>query len=222
MLERNVSLTFIEPLLGSIPKSKEVYAAFIEKKKREALEKRKEKLEAMGVEGRDAAGTVELAQQEVEAETIQETEERGWTGFHSDEKGLFLYDYSIKGFFKETANVLKDGLNEKNVKSKLDNLFFIFPRRVPILLGGGEQALEPHGVLERPLRAMTMQGPRVTLARSDYVRAGCGVKFTIKFIESPALKKMDALIEECLKYGELKGLGQFRNGSYGRFTYKIA
>ena len=76
------------------------------------------------------------------------------------------------------------------------------------------------GVVERPLRAQTMQGPRVTLARSDYMNAGTKLTFEIKVVES-AKEFTVEVVKSLFEYGELQGLGQFRNGSYGRFTVEI-
>lgn len=185
-MEKTVRIELITEMLGTVPKDREVYSTYIETKK-----------------------PVEL-QEEKEAETIaEEMEEKGWTGFHSDENGLFVYDYFIKGFFKNAGNVLKASVGVKNLRSKLTDYFFIFPRRIYL----GKPI--PDGIKERPLRAQTMQGPRVTLARSDYVAAGTVIEFRIKLLKHPEIT-ID-LLKTLMEYGELQGLGQFRNGGYGRF-----
>jgi len=79
---------------------------------------------------------------------------------------------------------------------------------------------KPDGCLERPLRAMTMQGPRVTLARSDMIEAGATIDATIRVIGHKEVN--EELLYELLGYGEFKGLGQFRNGSYGSFTFEVS
>lgn len=73
---------------------------------------------------------------------------------------------------------------------------------------------------------MTMQGPRVTVVRSDYVDAG--TKFTARLIllDNYSAKEKKAeitadVLREILSYGRFRGLGQFRNGSYGRFTFEM-
>jgi hypothetical protein len=179
-----VTIRLITPMLGTVPKDKEVYSTYIESKRPET--------------GAD-----------IEAKTIQETEEKGWTGFHSDENGLFVYDYFVKGFIRYAGNVLKDELKIKALKSKLTDFLFVQPRR--IYLG----KTKPDGVLERPLRAQTMQGPRVTLARSDYVDEGTEIKFDILLLNHKEITVEK--ISMILDYGKLQGLGQFRNGGYGRF-----
>lgn len=178
-------IELLENMLGTIPKDKEIYKTYIESQK-------------------------PIVIKEDETITVEEIEEKGWTGFHKDEtKGLFILDYLFKGFLKHAGNVMKDIVNVKALKSKITDFVFVAPRR--IYLG----KMEPDGTFERPLRAQTPQGERVCLARSDYVLAG--TQFTVK-IGLLKHKELDwAKIEDILSHGMLMGLGQFRNGSFGRF-----
>lgn len=189
-----VKLTLLEPQLGTVPKNPEVYAAFIATK---AAEQKGEE----------------------EVLTVPKMEEKGWTGFHQDDDGIFIYDYMVRGFLKNAANVLKDQLKLKNARSKIDQLVFVFPRRIHFKRNGKSIA-KPDGVLERPLRAQTMQGPRVTLARSDYVSAGATLEFDIHVIGNEK-EITPHLVESLFDYSEYCGLGQFRNGSYGRCKAEV-
>jgi len=184
MERKKYQIELLEPMLGTITKDPEVYKTYIESKKPEGID-------------------------EEEYLTVQKVEEKGWTGFHEDETGLFIYDYMLKGFLKNAGNVLKESLKIKALRSKLDNYVFIKPRRIYL----GQK--ESDGFLERPLRAMTQQGPRVTLARSDYINKGKILAFEILLL--PHKEVTWKVIDELLAYGELMGLGQFRNGGYGRF-----
>jgi len=185
MDKKKFKIELTSRMLGTVTKDPEVYKTYIESKKPE-----------------EKAGEDEYL-------TVEKVEEKGWTGFHKDETGLFIYEYMIKGFLKNAGNVLKDAQKVKALKSKIDNFVFISPRRVYL----GQE--EPDGVLERPLRAMTARGPRVTLARSDYIRAGKVIEFEITLLPHKELSWK--LLNSLLEYGELMGLGQFRNGGYGRF-----
>jgi hypothetical protein len=200
-----IKLELIEPILGSCPKNKDVYESYIVEKMRKDVDNEKldvKELKKRGVE---------------ELETIQETEEKGWTGFHCDSEGIFIYDYVIRGMLKNAGKALKYETEIKNSASKIDQYVFVFPRVIHFK-NSGKFVKEPHGTLERPLRAMTMQGPRVTLAKSDMLNSGVTLEFNIKLVPNPdiTVKK----IQELFEYGELCGLGQFRNGSYGRFVVK--
>ena len=197
--EKEVQIVLTTEMLGTVPKDPEIYKNYIESKK-----------------------PVDVT--ENESTTVEKIEEKGWTGFHRDPVSnmLFIYDYMIRGFLKSAGEVLQQNItvekekkgvisNEKlkGIKGKIDKYVFVFPRHIFL----GKEA--PDGVVERPLRAMTMQGPRVTLARSDYVNAGTRLNFTIKLLKNKEIGW--DIITDLLKYGELAGLGQFRNGSYGRF-----
>lgn len=183
-LDKVVKIKLVTEMLGTVPKDKEVYSTFIATKNPKGIDNE-------------------------EVQSIEEIEEKGWTGFHSDENGIFVYDYFIKGFLKNAGNVLKDELKIKNLRAKIGDYVFVFPRKIYI----GKSV---NGSLERPLRAQTMQGPRVTLARSDYINAGTEIEFAIRLLQHKEITW--DVIHELLKYGELQGLGQFRNGGYGRFV----
>lgn len=206
LLEIPVELTLMEPQLGTVPKNKEVYAKFIIDRLRSDLEK-------------ELITQAEFDKRKIEeVESVKEQEDKGWTGFHQDKGGIFIYDYMIRGFLKNAATVLKEQTGLKNQKSKIDSFVFVFPRKI-YFTKNGKPVHETHGVLERPLRAQTMQGPRVTLARSDFMDEGCKLSFVVTLVENPGISVN--LLKELFTYGKLQGLGQFRNGSYGRFGAKI-
>ncbi len=191
-----VRITLLEPLLGTIPKNPDVYATYIAGKK-------------------DSKGEALIPSDAMAAEeisTVPDAEKAGWTGFHTDEQGCFLYNYALLGFLKEAGNTLKEQLGIKALKSKIDQFVFVEPRRIRLKPA-------PDGVLERSLRAMTMQGPRVTLVRSDYIDAGTELVATIRILKNKEVT--GDIIHEILEYGRYRGLGQFRNGSYGQFSFDM-
>lgn len=179
-----IKIKLTTEMLGTVAQDPEVYKTYIESKKPENVT-------------------------EEEYLTVDKIEEKGWTGFHKDENGLFIFEYMIKGFLKAAGNVLKDIIKIKALRSKIDDYVFIKPRKIYL----GQHKAD--GVIERPLRCMTMQGPRVTLARSDYINAGKEIEFEITII--PHKEINEEVIMTLLKHGEFMGLGQFRNGGYGRF-----
>jgi len=189
---REVTIRLTEKMLGTVPKDKEIYRTYIAGKKAD----------------------MEDAWLKEEVETVEQTEEKGWTGFHKDEKGLFLFDYLIKGFLKSGMEVsMEMGAVDKVVAYKkwIDLSVFVWPRR--IYLG----VMEPDGVLERPLRTMTPKGPRVALSRSDYVNEGRELTFEVEILKNKKGLDWDA-IEQAFDYGRYVGLGQWRgSGGYGRF-----
>lgn len=192
MKEMKVRLTFTEPVLGSAPGDPEVYKAYIASKAPDAM----------------------TTEDEVAAIGAEAVIEKGMTVFPRDEDGKpVLFDYQIRGFFKAACKALNNADGHTKVtayKTKIDSLVFVRERMVPYRFDGDM------GVLERPLRADTAQGPRVALAMSETVPAGAQVEFTIESLNKDLMKN----VCDWLDYGRYSGIGQWRSGSYGRFTWE--
>lgn len=127
-----------------------------------------------------------------------------------------LFDYQIKGFFKDAAGALRKVTGTKASKIKaykkeIDGLLFVSPRMIPLNLSG------EMGVCERPLRASTAQGERIALSSSETAPAGTYIDIEINCLT----KDMHDLALECLDYGKLRGIGQWRNSGKGRYTYEV-
>ena len=200
-----VELELTTKMLGTAPKDPEVYSAYVATKAA-AMAKNT---------GQDVEAVVEAKTEEEVQTATEEMESKGWTGFHKDENGLFIYEYMIKGFFKTAYEVLvENGAMEKipAYKKWVDRMVFIKPRRIYF----GKQ--EPDGALERPLRTMTPKGERVTLTKSDFVNPGTRISFDLEILQNSKGVNLGT-IKECFAYGEYVGLGQWRgSGGYGRFT----
>lgn len=196
--KKNIRLEFIEDVLGSYPADPALLTKFVANK----------------------APSDWLAEEEIEvAKNNGEDYEKNVTVFPQDEKGLFFYNYHIKGFLKEAGNVLKDNLKVKNLRAKIDRYVFVQPRRLYLTRPDGEIIREEDDVLERPLRGQTMKGERITLVASERVKAPVQLEFTIELLENKEVTW--ELIQGILEYGKYKGLGQWRNGGFGRFTWEF-
>ena len=172
-----------------------------------------------------ASKAASLAKGEEETERLPEEnlDKKNLTVFLRDDGKLCLSDYVIKGFLKEALGALKSQIGIANCATKIDNYVLVEPAYLHIKKNG--EALDnPDGVLERPLRAMTMQGPRVSVTASEKVDAGWELEFDLTLLENPATPKSRALtfdvIDAAMEYGSFKGLGQWRNAQNGRFTFE--
>lgn len=203
MSQLNVKITFTEEVLGTTSGDPELFDNFIASKAPNA-KTREEEIANYGAENVAASKM---------------------TVFNKQNGVPFLYDYQIKGFFKDACSMLarvaaKDENGKKipcNESSKLkaykkviDGMIFVQPRKIMLDLHGKEL-----GNCQRPLRAQTMQGERVTLASSETAPAGTTCSFTIMCLSDEHLKA----VEEWLNYGRLRGIGQWRNGSKGTFIW---
>ncbi|MBA2705847.1 MAG: hypothetical protein H0U60_18580 [Blastocatellia bacterium] len=149
-----------------------------------------------------------------EQETLPEMLERGTTVFHKlDDKPIY-YDYHVRGFLKESGRLQNGARGVKNLRNKIDNMVFIRPRRIALHVPS-DATVE---YLERPLRAETAQGPRVALARSEMLPLGTWFECEVEVLGSTI---GEDLLRDLLDYGAYKGMGQWRNASYGRFTYEL-
>lgn len=190
-----VRITFFEELLGTASNNPEIHSEFIASKAPNAMST-EEEVAAIGA-----------------AEVIEKT----MTVFPRDLDGNpILFDYQIKGFFKDAAGVLRRVPGSKSSKIKaykkeIDGLLFIYPRMILLNMPQGL------GTCERPLRAQTAQGERVALANSETAPAGTYVDIEIECLT----KEMYGLALESLDYGKRRGIGQWRNSGKGRFTYEI-
>lgn len=199
MKQLNVRLTFTEKCLGTANNNPEIHAEFIASKAADAPS-REEEINAIGVD---------------------EYEEKQMTVFPrlDDDRPMF-WDYQIKGFFKDTCSALqrckgedfsKETCKLKAYKKIIDGCIFVEPRKIPIEIHDGEM-----GILQRPLRGQTAQGERIALATSETVPAGSSIDIKIICLSDAHLKA----VIEWLDYGRWKGIGQWRNASFGRFTWE--
>lgn len=190
----NIRITFTEAILGTSPANTEIYSDYI------------------GSKAPDASTLAD----EIEALGVDAVSEKGMTVFPRTVEGKpFLYDYQIKGFFKDCCGGLRkvkssESAKIKAYKKEIDRLVFPQPRQIPIKFSG------EMGVCQRPLRAMTMQGERVSLACSEEIPAGAICEFSVVLLSDDHEKAL----REWLDYGALSGIGQWRNSGKGRFTWE--
>lgn len=199
MKEIKVKVTFLDDVLGTASADPNIHEEFIASKAPDA-KTREEEVEALGVD---------------------EVVEKAMTVFPRDENGNpIFWDYQIRGFFKDSCSALnrckgeeiaKESCKIKAYKKVIDGCIFVEPRQIPIELNG------EIGNCQRPLRAQTAQGERVTLAHSELIPAGSTIEFTVICLSDDYVPA----VIEWLNYGRFKGLGQWRNSGKGRFTYEV-
>jgi hypothetical protein len=190
-----VRLTFTEELLGTASADPEIHREYIASKSPEA-KTIEEEVAAVGVEG---------------------VFDKGKSVFPRHEGKPFLYDYQLKGFFKDSCSALARVKSTKSSEIKafkkvIDGLIFVFPRRIYLQMPGEV------GECSRPLRAQTAQGERVALATSESAPIGTTIEFEVNCLEP----KLEDVLTEWLDYGRLRGLGQWRNSGKGRFNWAKA
>ena len=194
MKELKIRITFTEEVLGTSSNNPEIHDEFIASKAPDAPS-RAEEVEALGVD---------------------EVVEKSMTVFPKLEDGTpFVWDYQIKGFFKDTCGVLRKVTGSlsskiKAYKKEIDGLVFVKERKIPF------QNYGKIGECQRPLRGQTAQGERIALAHSETVQADSYIDLTIVCLKDDMMKA----VKEWLDYGKFRGLGQWRNSGKGRFEWQ--
>lgn len=75
---------------------------------------------------------------------------------------------------------------------------------------------------QRSLRAESGGKQIVALAKSELVEAGAKLKFVLKvFTGGGTAQIQEDHLKDMFEYGELNGLGQWRNAGHGQFTYTL-
>ena len=216
-----VTITLIKPLLGTAAADPEIYKKYLESNRPEGA----------------------IPDQETATlPSVDEEMKKSGTVFHrvpgSAQPGVLysgdpmIYDYQLKGFFKDTCSALgrvaaMESAKLRAFKKIIDSLIFVYPRHIKLqtpplsaTLFADTPLIQPQtgsaiGICTRPLRAQTAQGERVTLARSEAVPTGTVLKFEICLLDGD----LEGVIHEWMGYGELRGLGQWRNSGMGQFTW---
>lgn len=195
MKKLHVKVTTTESMLGSAPNNKELMESYIASKAPDAM----------------------TMAEEIEAVGAEEVLEKSMTVFPRHEGKPILYDYQIKGFFKDSCGALRKvkGTQSSKIKAykkEIDGLIFVSPRHIEIRFAG------EMGNCQRPLRAATPMGERIALANSEEIPAGAVLEFDVTCLVDEHVE----LVKEWLEYGELRGLGQWRNSGKGRFVCEVA
>lgn len=205
MKNMRIKLTFVEPVLGTGNSNPEIHSEYIASKAPDAKSK----------------------EEEVAALGADVVEEKTTTIFARDDNGRpIIWNYQIKGFFKEACGMLQRMKGEKCAKHSaklkaykkvIDGTFEPFgddglSRKIPLILPEGATI----GIFQRPLRGQTAQGERIALASSEIVPPGTTATFGLLVPD-----EYEPLVYEWLNYGRLHGMCQWRNAGHGRFTYEV-
>ena len=192
--ELRVRCTLLEEILGTASNNPEIHSEFIASKAQDA-KSREEEIAAIGVDA------------EIE---------KGMTVFPRNKDGNpLMWDYQIKGFFKESCGARRKDTGSKSAKIKsykkqIDLSIFVVEREIPFRFSG------EIGSCQRPLRAQTAQGERISLANSETIPAGAELEFSVVTLIDSDM----SAVREWLDYGALHGFGCWRNSSKGRFIWE--
>lgn len=144
----------------------------------------------------------------------------------------FLYNYQMRGLFKDACGLLSRAKNNisadtKAYKKIIDGNIFVFPRHLAFELpetyfddfGNEIKTYDDKGrlrICQRPLRISGPTGERTAISSSELIPAGSTMKMKIG-MTSPSFRPA---VEEWLNYGVMRGIGQWRNSGAGAFRWR--
>ena len=200
--KRKIRITLIEEMLGTASSAPDVHEQFIASK------------------APDAQSTAE----EVAAIGVDAVVEKGMTIFPRENGNPIMWDYMLKGFFKDACGMLTRAKDTESSKMKafrkiIDGLVFVGPRKIHMTFPEGGEL----GDCQRPIRINGPQGERVALANSETVPEGTTMEMDIVLYElsGKTTANLWDCVQEWLDYGAMRGLGQWRNSGKGRFTWEL-
>lgn len=195
----NVTIAVREHIYGGTPKNPDIIKAWIKART-----------------GFDDDLTKAQTEEALETQTDEEAESM-WTGFPSDELGLFVHTRQLKAMLRESAVLLR--ITKKKIGSR-QIIQHGFEVRGPehdsrIYLG----VTEPTGSHEGPIHVMTPKGPRTALKRQDYVEKP-QLSFAVWILktapqETRHLGEKDLV--QMLTHCQENGFGACRSQGHGKF-----
>lgn len=189
-----VTLKLREKLMGGYPKNPEAEAAMLK-----------------------ARGLEDLIPVQVDPATLSEEDRKAlkeraitktWTGFKSNGQGPYIESRQIKAMLREAANVTKDMLGLKNMKSKVAERVFVEPPEISL----GKD--KPDGTETRVIHVPTMHGPRSSIKFCDYVIQP-EISFQLRVLNDGLIT--EAYLRTLLEYAQENGLGADRSQDFGKF-----
>lgn len=194
-----VRCTFTQPLLATNANNSEIYSEFLAKN----------------------APDAETLEQEIQRLGLAQVDEKGMTVFLRKPENPEIPQmkaYTWSGFFKAKARALAKIKGTKTAEMKayikeIDDRISISPTFIDLAIPQGGEI----GTLQRPLKAATLQGDRVSLAKSETVPIGTQCEFTVCCETKEGMQ----IVLEALEFGAKRGTGQWRNAGYGTFTFDV-
>lgn len=233
-----VTIELVREMLGTNPVDADIHDAHRIERERKLIQE-KSKINAAVNKYADAKDIseerkqVEIKKIKERAEDLKEEvgdlDEKGVTCFFREDGKIAIGDHMIYGFMKAAAEAITKTRPRKNgtVLGSAAYTESIINQHVrceeEFIVIADDIARKEDGSPDycvRSLRAMTAQGPRVSIAKSERVKKGAKFSFTLKVLGNSPLTQKD--IEDIFSYGETTGLGQWRNSGKGTFKYTLA
>jgi hypothetical protein len=227
--KKRVTIRFINPILGSAPASKELYNNFLLTKLNKEIDKLERKIE----QTKDYHERLILLNKKEDLENqlanlpdIKESELGKIMVFYRAKYEDFdvpvIRGHQVLGFLKEAGYNFKDALGIKGLREKISRYVRVMPYDLYIYQDyvAPENIVDDvDGILDRPLKASTPQGVKVSISRSEiiYSKRDKVIQFELWLYKNKEVT-WDILEILMREYGITNGISPWRNtGYYGAF-----
>jgi hypothetical protein len=232
-----IELELLREMLGTNPVDADIHDAHRIERERKLIQEKSKVNKALNKYADASDISEERKQAEIQkikeraeelTESVGELDEKGITCFFRHEGKIAIGDHMIYGFMKAATEAIvraspaKKGtiLGSTAFTASIINQHIRCEEEFIIVADDimrKEDGTSDYCV--RSLRAMTAQGPRVTIAKSERIAGGSKIPFTLNVMDGSPLTQKD--IETIFAYGEIVGLGQWRNSGKGRFKATV-
>jgi hypothetical protein len=194
-----VTIAARERLTGGVPKNPELIRSWVEST----------------TEHSDATTDAQVA--ESLEKMVETTTEKCWTGFFSDDRGIFLEPRQFKALFRECATLLQTFVKRRGSKQ-------IYQHGLEVKSPEGGSRIyvgkhKPDGFVEMPIHVQTAQGPRSALKRFDFVEC-VTITFQVWVLKTASQEKRhvgEDTLRDWLALAQENGIGANRSQGYGKF-----
>jgi len=164
-------------------------------------------------------GIKSKGERQEEVEELEPEVSKAWTGFLSDDEGLYVEARQVKASLKEAANILYRTPAYKRqllgYRQVINHGVFVHPDKIR-LMKDGEVVKRPDGWDESPIHVMGPRGERTALKRQDYVR-NATIIYQI-WVTGGLLS--EHLLKTMLTLNQEQGRGASRSQGAGTFDVK--
>jgi hypothetical protein len=224
-----VTLRFTNDILGSAPANKQFYEKFLLSKLIKRIDQVKNKIAKAKNEEEKAILQDLLDQLEsemAELPLIEDDSDMRLTIFYrapykDDITVPVIRAHQVLGFLKYAFSSFKDQLGVKNPRDKVDRYIRVQPLNIFIYdtkIGDEYIVDAPDDILERPIRATTPYGERVSVVKSEVIKSSDHsklIRFKLILLKN---KHIDfEKIKSIFEYGQYNGISQWRSAGYGTF-----
>ncbi len=232
-----ITIRFLDKVLGTQPRSEEIMRNWLESKlAKESIKAAKTGAVIPTEAQRKEITEIQVANMAPKSadEVLDEGEDKAWTGFFTDDDGIWMGTYQVKACLRDCLTSLGITVAKRGSKQTMQHLMDIWAcdaggnilpnekgQRLRFHRNGKYvKAADDH--VEMTAHVMTAQGPRSVIKRHDYVQQA-ELTFLLTTVRKDLLSKRETAhlgekeIVKVLSFMQGNALGCSRSQGFGKF-----